>query len=142
MCIHLLCTFFAVHLNKLAQGCDILETPNSLRMRQKLTIYGLPLGSLPLPTMQANNGGVCSVADSTIGRHVVDEYAASVCWQHAHPDELNVYDFSRWSQSITHCNIAPLCFKIRCSPRRYLRCALHHSTLFQVLGGKHVSNPV
>ena len=42
----------------------------------------------------ADNGGDCSMDDSTIGSHVdVD----GSCWKHSHPNEGNVYDMSRWT---------------------------------------------
>ena len=46
----------------------------------------------------ASNGGSCSQEQSTIGRHV--KMTSTECWQHSHPDEGSVFDFSRWT--LTH----------------------------------------
>ena len=44
----------------------------------------------------AGNGGVCADDAGNVGRHAV---VTGACWQHHHPEEQNVYDFSRWVAS-------------------------------------------
>ena len=43
----------------------------------------------------ADNGGVCSAAVETVGGHVALPNGA--CWLHSHPDEQNVYDFTKYA---------------------------------------------
>ena len=62
------------------------------------SISEAPVRDVVASRFTADNGGVCSAAGETVGGHVALPNGA--CWLHSHPDEQNVYDFTKYASFV------------------------------------------
>ena len=62
-----------------------------------------PVFAVVASRFTADNGGVCSAAIETVGGHLA--LPKGGCWLHSHPDEQNVYDFTKYASVAIHMHI-------------------------------------